>query len=436
MTTKLDRVRADLNLGQGRHGHGVAVHLNNAGASPMPTPVLECFKGILDREQSIGAYAAADEHRALFERTRELAGRLVGAADPAVEIALVDSATTAWARAFYSVKLCPGDVILTCEAEYAANYCAMLQQSKRFGAEIRVVGSRPDDGTVDVEALRELLEGSLGRRVRVVCITHVPTNGGLVNPAAEIGRVVKGSGVGSSVPVYILDACQSVGQLPVDVQEIQCDFLSATGRKFLRGPRGTGFLYANKGVLAEVETEEAGERARLGSARITQPPTIDHFAAPWVDASSYALAPTARRFEQWESNFAGLCSLGVAIEYALELGVDEWIWPRVRGLGAGLRTRLLSVSPRVQVHDLGSDDRGTRCGIVTFSVAGVKPAAIEAYLLENGIYVSVSPSTSTLLDSQRRALPGDGLVRASVSYINTEEELDRAAACLTDLLMP
>jgi selenocysteine lyase/cysteine desulfurase len=179
-------------------------------------------------------------------------------------------------------------------------------------------------------------------------------------------------------------------------------------------------LYANKDVL--------------GSARITEPPTIDHFAAPWVDASSYTLAPTARRFEQWESNYAGLCSLGVAIQYATELGIDEWIWPRVRGLGSGLRTRLLSISPKVQVHDLGSDDGGTRCGIVTFSVAGVDSAAIKAHLLKNGIYVAVSPSTSTLLDAQRRALPGDGLVRASVSYINTEEELDRAAICLADLL--
>jgi len=251
----------------------------------------------------------------------------------------------------------------------------------------------PNDehGQVSVDALRELVD----ERVKLIAITHVPTNGGLVNPAAEIGAVAREAGI-----PYLLDACQSVGQLPVDVEEIGCDVLSATGRKYLRGPRGTGFLYVRSSLLDRLE-----------------PPFLDMRAADWVEPDRYELRPDALRFEEWEQAYAAKIGLATAIDYALGWGLAA-IWERVAALGERLRTRLGDVEG-VTVRDLGA----VRCGIVTFTVDGAGAEELKDRLARERINVTVSPRSSTLLDSQERGLPD--LIRASVHYYNTDEELDR-----------
>jgi cysteine desulfurase / selenocysteine lyase len=373
------------------------VHLNNAGAGLVPAPVLDAMIGYLKREAEIGGYEAADEAAARLDGVYDSVARLIGAARD--EIALVENATVAWQMAFYALPVQSGDRILTARAEYAANYVAFLQVAKRTGARIEII---PDDGdgVLDPQALERMIDD----RVRLIAITWVPTNGGLVNPAAAVGRIARAHGV-----PYLLDACQAVGQMPVDVAATGCDMLSATGRKFLRGPRGTGFLFVRRELLQQLE-----------------PPVIDHFGAPWVAPDRYELRGDARRFETWENNYAARLGLGVAVDYALAIGIEP-IMTRCRALAGRLRNALAEI-PAVTIHDLGPHP----AAIVSFSVRGFQADAVMKRLAEASINVSTSSPSSTLLDATARELPV--IVRASPHYYNTEREIDRLTTAIAGIV--
>ena len=371
-------------------------HLNNAGAALAPEPVLDAVVGHLRREAEIGGYEAAAERRDGVERTYDAIAALIGCDRD--EVAVVENATRAWDMAFYSLKLREGDRVFTTRAEYASNYIALRQVADRTGAALVVV---PDDehGQVDVAALESMLD----ERARLVSLVHVPTQGGLVNPAVAVGAVCRAAGV-----PLLLDACQSVGQMPIDVRAIGCDMLSATGRKFLRGPRGTGFLYVRRELVERLE-----------------PPLLDLHAAEWQPDGSYRIRPDARRFENWESNVAAKIGLGVAVDYALEWGLEA-IQERVYALAAQLRERLETI-PGVRTHDLGEE----RCAIVTFSVASRPAREVVPALVAGRVNVSLSPGSYSRLDFERRGL--DDLVRASVHYYNEPAELDRLVAAVEAL---
>jgi selenocysteine lyase/cysteine desulfurase len=362
----------------------------------MPQPVLDAVVSHLQLEARIGGYEAAAAAWPAVDHVYDAAARLLGCACD--EIAVVENATRAWDMAFYSVPLGPGDRILTAMAEYASNYIAFVQVTRRTGAVVEVI---PNDehGQISVAALRQAID----ERVKLIAITHVPTNGGLVNPAAAVGEVARAAGV-----PYLLDACQSVGQMPIDVAAIGCDMLSATGRKFLRGPRGTGLLYVRRTLLQRLH-----------------PPFLDLHAARWVGRDRYEVRPDARRFENWETNYAAKIGLGVALDYALGWGLDA-IWARVSSLARTLRSRLRDL-PGVVVRDIGAE----QCGIVTFTVAGWEAGAIAGHLAEQHINVSVSTRSGTRLDMEARGLTE--LVRASVHYYNTEQEIDQLCAGLAAL---
>ncbi|MGB0386882.1 MAG: aminotransferase class V-fold PLP-dependent enzyme [Ardenticatenaceae bacterium] len=366
------------------------LHFNNAGASLMPQSVLEAQVGYLELEAAIGGYEAAAQEEEKIEGVYESAARLINAKPD--EIAMVENATVAWQLAFASMAWQENDRILTAEASYASNYLNFLLARERYGVQIEVIPS-DEYGQVSVDALRERM--ATGKPVKLIALTHIPTNGGLVNPAAAVGQIAREWDV-----LYLLDACQSVGQLPVDVETIGCDLLSTTGRKWLRGPRGTGFLYVRRKRLNDLI-----------------PPVIDLHTATWTSRDSYQLRDDARRFENWETNYAAKVGLGVAMEYALEWGMDA-MWQRIAMLGAQLRTQLNHI-PRVTTHDSGQ----VQGGIVTFSVAGSDATAIQHELAAYQINTSTSSPQSTLLDAQTRQLPT--MIRASVHYYNTQTEINR-----------
>jgi selenocysteine lyase/cysteine desulfurase len=347
-------------------------------------------------EEQVGGYEAADRV------VQELAGvygslaRLLHCAPE--EIALQENATRAWEMAFYSLRFAPGDRIVTAANEYASNYIAFLQVAQRIGAEIHVVESDAA-GEVDLEALRNLLDD----RVKLIALTHVPTNGGLVQPAARVGELARAAGI-----PFLLDACQSAGQMDLDVDALGCDMLSATGRKYLRGPRGTGFLYVRNALLPQMD-----------------PPSLDLHAATWVAQGKFEVRTDAKKFETWESAAATRLGLGVAIEYALALGLKS-IERRVQYLAALLREQLATIKG-VTVRDLGR----VRSGIVTFTCDGHSPGEVMQRLQANGIAVRTVELASARIDMEQRGL--DELVRASVHYYNTEAEIERLCQAIRNI---
>ncbi|WP_256806606.1 aminotransferase class V-fold PLP-dependent enzyme [Bradyrhizobium sp. Bra64] len=371
-------------------------YLHNAGAALMPVPVAEVMKQHIDLESEVGGYAAADLEADRLDAVYGSVARLLKAAPD--EIALVENATVAWQMAFYALEFRKGDRILTAEAEYAANYVAFLQVAKRTGAIIDVVPS-DSSGELDIQALERMID----ERVKLIAITWVPTNGGLVNPAAAIGKIARARGI-----PYLLDACQAVGQMTVDVEAIGCDMLSATGRKFLRGPRGTGFLYVRRAMLQQLE-----------------PPMIDHFAAPWVSRDEYRLRDDARRFETWENNYAARLGLGAAVDYALDIGIGP-IEQRCRLLADRLRSRLAAIGG-IRIRDLGRAPGA----IVSFTMEGHQADAVVESALAAGITIGASDPASTRIDAEVRSLPP--VVRASPHYYNTEAEIDRLIGHLAAL---
>lgn len=376
---ELDRLRQETPGVQNR------IHLNNAGAALVPRPVFDTVVEYLERENSIGGYEAHAENIARIEGVHDSIARLVGARRE--EISLAENATLAWQRAFYSLHFKPGERILTTTTEFAANYVAYIQVSQRTGARVEVI---PDDasGALDPEALERMIDAS----VRLISITWIPSNGGLVNPVAEVGRIARRNGI-----TYLLDACQAAGQMPIDVAELGCDLLTATGRKFLRAPRGTGFLYVRRDFLKDLE-----------------PAFIDLFGAPWVGSERYQLRNDARRFETWEANYSTRLGLGAAADYAMNIGLER-IRSRCAVLAGQLREGLGEISG-VRIRDLGRN----QSSIVSFTLDGKDARQTMKELTQRGINISVSPPSTTPLDATRRDLPD--VLRASPHYYNDASE--------------
>jgi cysteine desulfurase/selenocysteine lyase len=374
------------------------IFFNNAGASLQPKVVVERVIEHLRLEEQLGGYEAADYVAADTEEVYASVARLIHA--DADEIALTESATRAWDMAFYGMKFKPGERIVTAQNEYSSNYIAFLQMTQRTGAEIVCAPANPA-GEVDLPELENILQSG---DVKLMALTHVATNNGMIQPAAAVGKLTRRY----EIP-FLLDACQSVGQMDLNVNELGCDMLSATGRKFLRGPRGTGLLYVRRQMLDKLE-----------------PPFLDNHAAEWSALGTYAMRPDARRFEAFESSAAIALGLGVAAKYATGIGLAR-IEARVQKLAARLREKLDDIEG-INVVDTGT----IKSGIVVFIHDLVPATHLVSQLAEKKIVVRMSPRFGTRLDTKISAL--DDLVRASVHYYNTEEEIDQFCDTLAHLV--
>jgi len=392
VTLDLARLRAET------PGCASRIHFNNAGSGLMATPVLEAITEYLELEAELGGYEAADAREEAIHDFYAATAQLLGC--EARNIAFASNATDAFARALSSIPFASGDLILTTRDDYISNQIAFFSLRKRFGVDVVHAPNVPEGG-VDVGAMERLMRE---RRPRLVAVTHIPTNSGLVQPVAEIGRSCRELEL-----LYLVDACQSVGQYAIDVEQLGCDFLSATGRKFLRGPRGSGLLYVSDRALA------AGY----------EPLFIDMRGARWVGPEDYRQVETAARFEDWEFSYATLLGSAAAIRYAFKVGIDV-VAERTPALGAALRERLAELDG-VRIFDRGR----RRCAIVTFTVDGWNSEVLMTELRRRRINSSVSAREHALYDFTDKGV--EACVRMSPHYYNTEQEVDEVVDAVREL---
>jgi cysteine desulfurase/selenocysteine lyase len=370
------------------------IHFNNAGAALSPQAVNDALFQHLLLEQRIGGYEAGDATQAAQENFYHAFGRLLNC-NPR-EIAYIENATRAWTLLLQAMPLTQGDRIITGQSEYASNYMTLLHLAKTRHIRIEVI---PNDSSGQI--CLQTLHNKLDEDVRLIALTHVPSQSGVIHPAVEVGKIARKHRI-----FYLLDACQSAGQIDLNVDEIGCDMLTGSGRKYMRGPRGTGFMYVRQGMQDYLE-----------------PASVDLHSASWTRKDSYTLRDDARRFENWEHYVAGKIALGVAADYACDLGMGA-IEARVRTLAARLRASLQAL-PGITVHEQGD----YLSGIVTFSDASQDAVTLQQKLRQQQINTSVARHQANLLDFSRRNLPD--INRASVHYYNTDAEIDTFCQALS-----
>lgn len=377
-------------------GTAIRMHFNNAGAALPPDVMVDTVVHYLQEEACYGGYETEAKYSEQLGHVYTLIAQLINAS--VEEVAIVENASTGWGLVFNGLSFEPGDEVITSEMEYVSNLLGMLNAKKKYGIVIRVI---PNDehGNFQLPAL----EAAINDRTKLIAITHIASSTGGMMPIAAIGKIAREHNV-----LYLVDACQTVGHAPIDVQEIHCDMLAVTGRKFLRGPRGTGFLYVRKAIQDRLSLQ-----------------ILDGHTADLTSPSEFIVRNDARRFELYEKNRALILGLGKAVEYLLAIGVDR-VWERIQKLSGLLRSKLGAI-PGVTVHDYGD----LLSGIVTFSVSGMDGIEVKRRLEEKGVNVSVAKAVSTLIFMNKHHLQNN--VRASVHYYNTEAEIAELCAEISAL---
>ena len=380
-------------LNQWRHdtpGCSHRNHLNNAGAALMPQPVIDAIHNHINLEAEIGGYEAADAAEESISESYSQIATLIGAKSR--NIAMVENATVATSQALSAFSFDRGDVIVTTNVDYSSNQIMLLSLAERFGIKIVRADDLPNGG-VDPNSVDRLLEK---HRPKLVLMSWIPTNSGLIQDAKSVGELCKTH----DVP-FVLDACQAIGQFPVDINEIPCDFLAATARKFLRGPRGIGFLYVSDDALK----------------KDLRPLFPDTHGAAWTEPNEYETEPDARRFENWEFSYAIMLGMGAAAKYANELDLEA-AGKRAFELADMVRNKLRKF-PGVTFQDRGDH----LCAIVSATIDGHNPDDLVQKLREKKINTSAASRTAGVIDM--RAKGAEAILRISPHYYNTQEEIER-----------
>ncbi|PMX01466.1 aminotransferase [Pseudomonas sp. FW215-R2] len=384
-----------LRLRDATPGCAQVIHFNHAGASLPSQATLDAVIGQLQREALGGPMETADIQ--VQERARSAAAALLNAQPE--DIAFASSGSAAWSQAFNALgPWHSGERILVGRHEWAGNLACMAEAVKA-GARLEVI---PCDarGAVDPQALAQMID----RHVRLIALTWLPANGGLINPAAQIGAIARRHGI-----PYFVDAGQALGQLPCDVQALQCDMLKGAARKFLRGPRGTALMYIRPEFLQRL-----------------LPVQRDVLSAPW-DGQRFTLRDDARRFETSEVSLALLAGLANALEEHQRIGATA-IRKRIVELSQPLRRRMKEI-PGLTLLDLGSANE--QSGLIAFTLDGWDCVALKQALAERRINIGANGVAYTPLDMQARGL--NSIARVSVSYLNTAEEIDILLTNLAEL---
>lgn len=379
-------------------GCSSVIHFNNAGASLMPRPVADAIRNYITEEERVGGYELADQKREELDTFYDLAAELLNAKHK--NIAYTTNATDSYNKALSSVNFQQGDVVLISENDYPSNFMAFLSLQKRFGIKIITVKNTLT-GEIDLDDLESKLKVY---SPRLLSVTHVPTSSGLVQPAVAIGEIVK-----KYDTIYLLDACQSLGQIEVDAKAINADFISGTFRKFLRGPRGAGLLYVSDKAL------KAG----------LEPLYIDLRGAEWIEEDKYRARSDAKRFEDWETAYALMMGSKEALKYLLSLGIKN-IETANHKLIKALKTGLEEIDG-LKLQDKGKE----QCNIVTFSIAGKSEKEAKKYFSEQGINIYTTSKSSAILDFEEKGV--DWVFRVSPHYYNTENEIDRFLQVLKNI---
>jgi selenocysteine lyase/cysteine desulfurase len=392
-TEKIEQLRT-----QTPHIHK-GIHLNNAGASLMPISVIQAMKDHIDLESQMGGYEAANFQKEKNESFYQKLAQLIHTSPE--HIAWATNATDAFNKALSSIPFIKGDTILTTDEDYASNFIAFFQLRKQHDLKIIRLPNL-EEGGIDLEQVKPLIKT---HHPKLVAITHIPTSSGLIQDVEAIGAICENYDCW-----YMVDACQSAGQLPLNVQKIKCDFLSASFRKFMRGPRGGGFLYASNRVLEEG----------------LEPMFMDLHSAFWDTPDSYQASASAKRFESWERSYALVHGSIAAIDLAVELGLDN-IAQRIQYLADQLRKELAQIAA-VQVLDQGQQ----KSGIVTFHPKGWQPEAFKQQLDQKGVRSSIVWSEYARLDLGKKAVPW--AARLSPHYYNTEDEIKEVIVQIKSIL--
>lgn len=388
----IEQIRKDI------PGYGNKLYFNSAGASLMPQSVVRKIEQHLHTEEEVGGYKAAEIKEEEIADFYMQTARLLGCKTH--NIAFAHDATDAYTKALSSIHFQQGDVLITTDDDYTSNQIQFISLQKRYGIRIKRIKTL-ENGDLDIAHFEELVNK---HKPKLVAVTHVPTNSGLIQNVEAIGQICSERQI-----LYIVDACQSVGQLAIDVQKIKCDFLSATGRKFLRGPRGTGFLYVSDRVLSENYA----------------PLFIDGGGATWTRTDQYEMLPTAKRFQTWEAPYALILGFSEALRYAHALGIHN-IQSYNQQLMQQLRENLSQV-PAIDVFDKGSHS----CNILTFRKKGKSLEQIKAHLEREQVYFSVSQKQWGLIDFGKKGI--DWAIRLSPHYFNTMEEIDQLTTILDEI---